>query len=71
MSLSHDASVSDDIATDHASINCSRVGNAVSIIKNLGYGCFLAKADIKSAFRTLPIRPADSDVLGICMCSMF
>ena len=33
--------------------------DAVSMIKRLGRGCFLAKTDIKSAFHIIPIRPAD------------
>jgi hypothetical protein len=35
------------------------VDDAIAIIKKLGRGCFLAKTDIKSAFRIIPIRPAD------------
>ena len=34
-------------------------------IKLLGRGCFLAKTDIKSAFRIVPTRPSDYDLLGI------
>ena len=36
-----------------------------TMIKKLGRGCFLAKTDIKSAFRIIPILPADYDLLGI------
>ena len=35
------------------------------MIKQLGQGCFLAKTDIKSAFRIIPILPRDYDLLGI------
>jgi hypothetical protein len=35
------------------------------MIKQLGRGCFLAKTDIKSAFRIIHILPADYDFLGI------
>ena len=35
------------------------------MIKHLGQGCFLAKIDIKSAFRIIPILPTDYDLLGI------
>ena len=36
-----------------------------AMIKQLGSGCFLAKTDIKSAFRIIPIKPSDYDLLGI------
>ena len=35
------------------------------MIKQLGRKSFLAKTDIKSAFRIIPIRPPDYDLLGI------
>jgi hypothetical protein len=35
------------------------------MIKQLGSGCFLDKTDIKSAFRIIPIKPSDYDLLGI------
>ena len=58
-------SVNDGIAPEHASVQYARVDDAVAIIKQLGSGCFLAKTDIKSAFRILPIKPSDYDLLGI------
>ena len=42
----------------------ARVDDAVTMIKHLGQGCFLAKTDIKSAFRIIPILPTDYDLLG-------
>ena len=58
-------SVNDSIAPEYASVQYARVDDAVAIIKQLGSGCFLAKTDIKSAFRILPIKPSDYDLLGI------
>ena len=49
----------------HASVQYARVDDAVAMIKQLGSGCFLAKTDIKSAFRIIPINPSDYDLLGI------
>ena len=34
-------------------------------IKAIGEGCFLAKTDIKTAFRIIPIHPADYSLLGM------
>ncbi|XP_028403232.1 uncharacterized protein LOC114525965 isoform X1 [Dendronephthya gigantea] len=65
LSFPNGASVNDGIAPEHTSVNYARVDDAVSMIKQLGRGCFLAKTDIKSAFRIIPIRPADYDLLGI------
>jgi hypothetical protein len=36
-------------------VNYARVGDAIALIQHLGPGCFLAKTDIKSAFRIIPI----------------
>ena len=58
-------SVNDGIAPEYASVQYAHVVDAVAIIKQLGSGCLLAKTDIKSAFRILPIKPSDYDLLGI------
>ena len=33
------------------------IDDAIRLIKSLGKGCFLAKTDIKSAFRIIPVSP--------------
>ena len=35
-------------------------------IRTVGHGCFMAKTDIKNAFRIIPIQPQDYHFLGIC-----
>ena len=65
LSFPHGASINDGISSEHTTVSYSRVDNAIAIIKKLGRGCFLAKTDIKSAFRIIPIRPADYPLLGI------
>ena len=42
------------------------VENAIGLIKSVGQNCFLAKTDVKNAFRSIPICPEDYDLLGIC-----
>lgn len=37
----------------------------ITAIKATWEGCFLAKTDIKSAFRIIPIHPADYSLLGV------
>ena len=65
LSFPRGASVNDGISTDDTSVQYARVDDAVTMIKQLGQGCFLAKTDIKSAFRIIPILPRDYDLLGI------
>lgn len=40
--------------------------DAVAILRSCGPGALMAKADIQSAFRLLPIYPDDFCLLGIC-----
>ena len=58
-------SVNDGIAHEHSTVHYARVDDAVKMIKQLGRGCFLAKTDIKSAFRIIPLRPSDYDLAGM------
>ena len=48
-------SVNDGISSDHT----------ILLIKSAGPGCFLAKTDVKNAFRIIPIHPDDYDLLGM------
>jgi hypothetical protein len=59
------ASINDGISSEHTAVCYSRVDDAISMIKKLCKGCFLAKTDIKNAFRIIPICPQDYDLLGI------
>ena len=46
-------------------MNYARVDDAIALVKRLEPGCFLAKTDIQNAFRIIPIRPVDYDLLGM------
>ena len=39
--------------------------HCISIINSLGPNCWISKADLKDAFRILPVRPADYRLLGM------
>ncbi|CAH3137158.1 unnamed protein product, partial [Porites lobata] len=41
------------------------INDAVKILQRLGTGSYLAKTDIKSAFRIIPVSPLDYPLLGI------
>lgn len=42
----------------------SSFDEAVNLIKSLGQGCYMAKLDIKHAFRLCPVHPDDWHLLG-------
>ena len=44
----------------------ARFAQAVDIVRRLGRGCFMAKVDVRAAYRTIAIRPADWPLLGMC-----
>ena len=58
-------SVNDAIPDYCSSVKYASVSDAITAIKAIGKGCFLAKTDIKSAFRIVPIHPADYSLLGM------
>ena len=59
------SSVNDSIPDDCSSVHYATITDAVNILKNLGAGCYMAKTDIKSAFRIIPVHPLDYPLLGI------
>ena len=65
LSFPQGASINDGISSEHTAVCYSRVDDAISMIKKLRKGCFLAKTDIKNAFCIIPICPQDYDLLGI------
>ena len=58
-------SVNDNIPDDCSTVHYATINQAVKIVQRLGVGCFMAKIDIKSAFRIIPIHPRDYSLLGI------
>lgn len=58
------SSVNDGIPDEYSSVQYSGIQEAISKIKSLGRGCYLAKTDVKAAFRIVPIRPDDYELLG-------
>ena len=63
LSYPHGTSISDGIPVEHSSVTYSRIDDTVRLILRSGVGSCLAKTDIKSAFRIIPIRPADYNLL--------
>ena len=57
-------SVNDHIDKDLCSVQYTKFDAAVQMVQRLGKGALLAKADIKSAFRLIPVAADDFKLLG-------
>ena len=57
-------SVNDHIDPELCSVHYTRFDTAVQMVQRLGKGALLEKADIKSAFRLMPVSPKDFCLLG-------
>ena len=60
-------SISDSIPDAKASVEFNHFDSAVNIVADLGKGSFMAKLDIKSAFRICPVHPDDWHLLGFSL----
>ena len=58
-------SINDHIPKGPFCLSYVRVDNAIHILQSLGKGAFMAKPDLKSAFRLIPIHPNDWSLLGV------
>ena len=58
-------SVNDGIPRDLCSLEYASVDQAVSMVASLGVGAQMAKLDLRSAYRMVPVHPADQQLLGI------
>ena len=58
-------SVNEGIREDWASLHYVSVDQAGQEILELGQGTLMAKCDIKSAFRIIPVHPSDKLLLGM------
>ena len=59
------SSINDGIDRIHAVVRYASFDDAVNLVASIGRDALLAKADIKSAFRLLPVHPDDFQLLGI------
>lgn len=64
LSYPENSSINHFIDEKLCSVSYSSVDQAADMIYTLKKGCFLSKTDVKSAFRLLPVSPADFDLLG-------
>ena len=64
LSYPENNSVNSGIPEEFSTVSYATIQQAIAIAKLLGKGSFLAKSDIKSALRLLPIHPSASFFLG-------
>ena len=65
LSASDTQSVNDGIQPELCSLEYTKIGKAVKTINRMGPGTLIAKIDIKSAYRIVPVHPADRHLLGM------
>ena len=58
-------SINYSISKEDHSLQYITIDNAIQRILRLGRGCFLAKTDIESAFRRIPLKPSDNELFGM------
>ena len=58
-------SVNDGIVKSYCDVSYASFDVAVGLVASIGPGAWMAKADIKSAFRLLPMHPQDFELLGM------
>ena len=71
LSFPKGSSVNDFIPDYCSTVHYASVGDATKLLRRLGKGCFMAKTDVKSAFRIIPIHPADYSLLGMKWDNMY
>ncbi|KAM4652054.1 uncharacterized protein O3C94_014389, partial [Discoglossus pictus] len=64
-------SVNDGIEKELASVSYASVKQAVRLVRKAGSGALLAKVNIKSAFRLLPVHPVSQRLLGCSILGKF
>lgn len=57
-------SVNANIPSECSAVSYAGIDDAISLVKKLGRGCFIAKTDLRNAFRLVPVHPSDYELLG-------
>lgn len=57
-------SINANILPNNTIVQYASIQNAIQLIQQLGPNCYLAKSDIKSAYRLVPVSPSDYSKLG-------
>ena len=57
-------SINDGIPSEHTTVQYANIDKAISFVRKVGPACFMAKTDIRHAFRLIPIQPNYYPLLG-------
>ena len=57
--------MNDYIDPDNFSLSYCTMDDAASMVQRAGRNCLMGKIDLKQAFRNVPVRPLDWELLGI------
>ena len=58
-------SINDHISKENFSLHCASVDDAIHMLSALGKGALMAKVDLKSASRMVPVQRQDWELLGM------
>ena len=58
-------SVNANISSEDFSLQYVRIDDTIRILLKLGPNCFIAKTDVQSAFRNIPVHPQDWELLSM------
>ena len=64
-------SINDGINPDYCTVQYTQFDEAINTVVRVGKGALMAKEDIESAFRLLPVHPDDFGLLGMKIGSQF
>jgi len=64
LSSLENSSVNDGISKEDCNFHYTSLDTAVEQVSKLRKGCFMAKMDIKSTYRNIPVAPSDRRILG-------
>ena len=59
------ASINDGIEPKHSSLSYTSIDHLSALVVSEGRGSYLVKADIKEAYRMVPVHPVDQHLLGV------
>ena len=69
LSFPEGESLNDFIDPDLCSVKYTHFDEAIHMVQDMGRACLLSKLDIKSAYRLLPVSPAEFDQLPVSQMS--
>ena len=64
-------SINFGIPKEYCSVTYENYDYFVSLLTSVGPGCFIAKADLESAFRIIPVNPDDYHLLGFTFAGQY